>query len=138
MLGAILSLLLPPLLAYLADQISWWRYFFSEYIADHLQPFMSYGSVLMALFISSISISFLILHILKLNSKPFFKYGVYWDYKGNGYCPVCKKPTSQLDWVEYNDMQWKGLKCTCTVEPFVFMDKGQPMKGEEVMKLMSK
>lgn len=137
-IGSLFGGLVPPFLAYLAEKISWVNSFLSKNIAEHAQLFISYTSLLLALFVSIFMIAGLLFYVDRLKAKPYLRYGVLWDRRGNSYCPACEKPTAQLEWVAYNDQQWKGLKCACQPKPIVFMDKGQPMKGEEVMRLMAK
>jgi len=68
--------------------------------------------------------------------KIFPKYGVYWDRKGNSYCPKCKSLTSQIRWSTFNNSQWHGLYCECSKLPFVFIDGGQPIHAQNAMARM--
>jgi hypothetical protein len=65
------------------------------------------------------------------------KYGVYWDKDGNPHCPKCKTPTSQTTWATYINRQVRALICTCSTMPFIFMEKGEPVQAQDVMKLMA-
>jgi len=65
------------------------------------------------------------------------KYGVYWDKDGNPYCPKCKTPTSTIGWVIHARQHFHGLKCSCSENPFLLVDKGTPIHATDAMKLMS-
>jgi hypothetical protein len=65
------------------------------------------------------------------------QYGVYWDKDGNPHCPRCKLPISQIKWATCMNGQYQALKCSCSKDPFVLMEKGEPLQAPEVMKSMS-
>ena len=69
--------------------------------------------------------------------KLFPKYGVYWDKKGNAYCPRCKALSSQVKWGTYNNGQWHGLWCNCSPQAFVLLDNGKPLHFQDAMRLKS-
>lgn len=71
-------------------------------------------------------------------SNLTLKYGVYWDADGNPHCPKCKTPTSQVKWATHENRQVRGLQCSCTDEPFVLMENGEPIQAQEAMKRMVK
>lgn len=81
-------------------------------------------------------ISFLI--PLLLEEKLIAKFGVYWDRKGNSYCPNCKSLTSQIKWATYNGAQWHGLYCSCSSHSVVLMDIGEPIHAQDAMRRMQK
>ena len=65
------------------------------------------------------------------------KYGVYWDKKGNPFCPKCKTPTTNIAWATYANRQVHGLKCPCSAKPFILMENGEPIHAQEAMKRMA-
>lgn len=65
------------------------------------------------------------------------QYGVYWDKDGNPHCPRCKSPISQMTWATCMNGQYQALKCSCSKDPFVLMERGKPLQAPEVMKSMS-
>ena len=65
------------------------------------------------------------------------KYGVWWDNEGNSYCPKCKTPGLQVKWATYINRQVHALKCSCSSDPFILMDNGEPIQAQEAMKRMA-
>lgn len=65
------------------------------------------------------------------------KYGVWWDKDGNAYCPKCKSPGMQIRWATHVNRQFHALKCSCTEDPFVLLEKGEPIHAQEAMRRMA-
>lgn len=66
------------------------------------------------------------------------RFGVYWDKKGNSYCPSCKALTSQIYWVSHDNKQWHGLHCSNCNKTFLTIDAGEPMHVQDAMRRMAK
>ena len=109
-------------------------------LSDAALSIASPRSLLAALSISALAGLVLLAFLvpLLLEEKLFPKFGVYWDRKGNSYCPQCKKLTSQVEWAAYKDGQWHGLWCSCSPHAFVLMEKGEAIDAEDAMRRMQK
>jgi hypothetical protein len=70
-------------------------------------------------------------------SSLTLKYGIYWDARGNSFCPKCKAPMFQVAWATYVNQQVHGLKCACTDKPFILMESGKPIQAQEAMRRMA-
>ena len=126
------------LAAYLWEKTPILRSFLLEKISVSVKAYVNYEYLLATIILTYVIIVPLIIRAWWIRSRLIFKYGVFWDDCGNSYCPACKKPTSQLDWVAYDNKQWRGLKCSCQDKPFLFMDNGYPVKGENAVAIMKK
>lgn len=66
-----------------------------------------------------------------------FKYGVFWSTDGTPHCNRCKSPITNVGWATYYNQQIRALRCHCSKDPIILIEKGEPIHAPDAMKLMA-
>lgn len=105
-------------------------------ILSRIEPKGLLAVLVMSVLLNVVLFTFLV--PLLMVEKLFPKFGIYWDKKGNSYCPKCKSLTSQVDWATHEGGQWRGLRCSCSPNVFVLTEKDSAIGYPEAVCRMQK
>jgi hypothetical protein len=71
---------------------------------------------------------------LRIKMKLFPRFGVYWDFKRNPYCPICKKLLSNYNEEIWDDPHFFCISCKDKI--YLYDNKGRIMKLRHAVKFL--